>query len=172
MPRWSNDLLYHIALTLPNLAVLAVAALACGRALFQIGRALLARRWPTVEGEIVDARVVRFGDAGRGNSIESVVTYRYHVAGQPYSSNRVRFDLQPMPISMVPARNAYPNTAAALAVRYPSGKPVRVYYNPRRPDDSVLCLAPHFRVWALLAVGLFLGFAAIHGGVWPLTLLS
>jgi hypothetical protein len=61
-------LLHHIALSLPNLAGLAGAGLACGYAVIQIGRALLARRWPTVEGEIVDARMVRVGDRQRTSS--------------------------------------------------------------------------------------------------------
>jgi Protein of unknown function (DUF3592) len=170
LDQWGH-LLHHIALTLPNLAGLAGAGLACGYAAIQIGRALLARRWPTVEGEIADARVVRFGDGQRSNSVDSLVTYRYHVAGQSYSSNRVRFG-ELTPNSMVPARDSYPNTAAALAARYPRGKPVRVYYNPRRPGESVLYPTPTLRVWVILAAGLYLAYAGIHGGMWPLTLLS
>lgn len=149
-----------------ELATLAGAGLACGYAVIQMGRGLLARRWPTVEGEIVDSRVVRTGRRS-GDGVDWLVTYRYHVAGQPYSSNRVRFG-QHTPNSMLPAHDKG-ITAGALAHRYPRGKPVRVYYNPRRPDDSVLYPTPHFGVWILLAAGLYLGFAAIHGGMWPMT---
>jgi hypothetical protein len=76
------------------------------------------------------------------------------------------------PNSWVPARDNYPNTAAGLAARYPRGKPVRVYYNPRRPEDGVLYLTPNLRVWVILAAGLYLGFAAVHGGMWFLNALS
>jgi hypothetical protein len=161
-------LLHHTVLSLPKPAVLAGAGLACGYAAIQIGRALLARRWPTVEGEIVDARMVRVGDGQRSTSVDSVVTYRYQVAGQPYSGNRVRFGLQLIPNSMVPALGNR-SAAAALAHRYPRGKPVRVYYNPRRPEESVLYPTPNSRVWVILAAGLYFGYAAVHGGMWPLT---
>lgn len=163
--------LQHISLSLPEVAVLTSAGLACGYAGFQIGRALLARRWPTVEGEIIDARVVRTADDDSSRALERLVTYRYQVGGQPYRNNRVRFGPQPTPYSMVPAFHSNP-TVAALAARYPRGKPVRVYYNPRRPEDSVLYLLPNLAVWVVLAAGLYLGYAAVHGGLWPLTALS
>ena len=154
---------------LANLAVFAVAGLACSYAAIQFGRALLARRWPTIEGEIVDTRVVRRGGGQKSTSVESVVTYRYRVAGQPYCSNRVRFG-QLAPPSWVPALDS-PGFATKTADRYPRGKPVRVYYNPRRPEVSVLYLTPDLRVWVILAAGLYLGYAAVHGGIWPMTAL-
>lgn len=153
----------HIGLTLTNLAVLAAAVLACGYAVIQFGRALLARRWPTVEGEIVDARVVRLNDEPNNKGLDRIVTYRYRVAGQPYTNNRVRFGLQPAPNSMVPARGASSGGASALTADYPRGKAVRVHYNPRRPDDSVLHPAPNLRVWVILVAALCSGFAALHG---------
>ena len=152
-------------MSLPNLAVLAGAGLACGYAVIQIGRALLARRWPTVEGEIVDARVVRTGGDQSKEALDQIVTYRYQVAGQPYTNNRVRFGLQPTPNSMVPARGANSIAGASLAASYPRGKPVRVHYNPRRPVDSVLYLTPNFRVWVMLVAGLAFGYAAVHGAL-------
>ena len=153
-----------MALSLPNLAVLAGAGLACGYAIIQIGRALLARRWPTVDGEIIDARVVRSGD-GQNRSLDRVVTYRYHVAGQRYTNNRVRFGLELTPNSMVPALGTNPNVASPLTAGYPRGKPVRVYYNPRRPEDSVLYPTPNLRVWIILAAGLYFGHAGLHGAL-------
>ena len=139
--------------------------LACGYGVSQIGRALLARRWPTVEGEIVDARVVRTGGDQSKDALDQIVTYRYQVAGQPYRNNRVRFGLQPTPNSMVPARGTSSSIGASLAASYPRGKPVRVHYNPRRPEDSVLYPAPNFRVWIMLVGGLFIGYAALHGAL-------
>ena len=157
-----------IALPFPNLAVLAVAGLACGYAIIQFGQAWFARRWPAVEGEISDARLVVTGVRRRyGNEIvNSLVSYHYHVDGQLYSNNRVRFG-QLTPNSWLPARS-HPLVASALRRQYPRGKPVRVHYNPRRPANSVLYLTPDFRVWVILATGLYLAFAAVHGGLWPL----
>lgn len=103
---------------------------------------MLARRWPTVEGEIVDARIVQSWGRNDRGYLESAVRYRYDVAGQLYSNNRVRFG-QLTPNSWIPTRN-FPLAAAALARRYPRGKQVRVYYNPRRPDHSILYLTPDF----------------------------
>ena len=159
-------MLHQLPLSLPKPAVLAAAAWACGYAVIQFGRALLALRWPTVEGEIVDARVIQPWGPNDRYDLESSVSYRYHVAGQPYSGNRVRFG-QLTPNSWIPARN-FPRAADALRRRYPRGKQVRVHYNPRRPDRSVLYLMPDFRVWVALVVGLYLAFAAVHGGLWPL----
>ena len=155
----------HIPLALPNLAALAAAGLACGYAVIQIGRALLARRWPAVEGEIVDARLVNTGTDRVGEPyVGSLVSYRYHVAGQPYSNNRVRFG-QLTPNTWIPARS-HQLAASTLAHQYRRGKPVRVFYNPRRPANSVLYLTPDFRVWVILALGIYLAFAGIHGGTW------
>ena len=162
--------MHHIiALPFANLTVLAVAGLACGYAVVQFCQAWFARRWPAVEGEIFDARVVVTGvDSRTGNDIvDSLVSYRYQVDGQSYSNNRVRFG-QLTPNSWLPARS-HPLTASALRRQYPRGKPVRVHYNPRRPANSVLYLTPDFRVWLLLALGIYLAYAGVHGGMWPVT---
>jgi len=164
--------MHYVALPLPNLAVLAAGGLACGYAVVQFGWALLARRWPAVEGEIIDVRFVHTRTSQRGHeNFRSLVSYRYHVAGQPYTNHRVRFG-QLTPNSWIPARNNPAVSATDPAYRLRRGKPVRVYYNPRRPDDSVLYLMPDFRVWVLLLAGLYLAYAAIHGGMWPLNALT
>lgn len=55
--------------------------------------------------------------------------YRYEVAGQAYSGNRLG----------AMARH-YPDEAAVRAVcqRYPVGRPVQVFHDPVRPERSVL----------------------------------
>lgn len=152
-------------MSLANLAALAGSGVACGYAVIEMGRALLARRWPTVQGEIIDARVVRLSGDETSKALDRVVTYRYQVAGKTYSNNRVQFGLQPAPSSIVPALDTGPHVSAALAAEYPRGKPVRVYYNPRRPENSVLYPAPNLRVWAVLAAGLYLAYFAFRGAL-------
>ncbi|MGH7615936.1 MAG: DUF3592 domain-containing protein [Gemmatimonadaceae bacterium] len=137
--------------------------MACAYALIQIARALLARRWPTVEGEIVDARMVHLSSGQAGSDLDRVVTYRYHVAGRPYSNNRVSFGLQPTPATIIPVHGTSASIDSPLTADYPRGKPVRVYYNPRRPEESVLHPTPNFRVWFILAGGLYAAYAAFHG---------
>jgi hypothetical protein len=152
----------HVSLSFPNLALLAVAGAACGYCLIQIGRSLLALRWPTAQGEIIDARAVRMSDGESNKVLGEVVTYRYHVAGQLYSNNRLRFGVEPTPTSIVPASDN-PYATSSIAARYPRGKPVRVYYNPRQPENSVLHPTPNFRVWIILVAGLYAGYAALNG---------
>lgn len=151
--------------SLQNLAVLAAAGLGCVYAVIQIGRSLLARAWPTVEGEIVDARVVRINNDQNSRGLDRFVTYRYHVGGQSYSGNRVRFGLEPTPTSIVPAVGGGSNLGASLAAEYPRGKPVRVHYNPRRPEESVLYLTPNLRVWVILVAAIGFGLAAFNGAL-------
>lgn len=105
--------------------------------------------------------MVRITEGQRSSGLDRVVTYHYQVAGQPYSNNRVRFGLQPVPNSMVPALGTTPNAVPAPTSGYPRGKSVRVYYNPRRPEDSVLHPTPNLRVWMILVAGLCLGYAAV-----------
>jgi hypothetical protein len=151
-----------LSLSLPNLALLAAAGAACGYVAVQIGRSLLALRWPTAQGEIVDARAVRMSDGESTKVLGEVVTYRYHVGGQLYSNNRLRFGVEPTPMSIVPVGDGS-YAASSVTARYPHGTPVRVYYNPRRPEDSVLHPTPNFRVWIILVVGLYAGYAALNG---------
>jgi len=153
----------HFALPLPKVVVFALAGLACGYVVSQIVRALLARRWPIVEGEIVDARVI--GNSDNPRSLGALVTYRYHVGGKSYTNNRVRFGLRNASTSIIPALNSASYPGAQLAATYPRHRRVRVYYNPRRPDDSVLHPAPDATVWSLLVLALYFAYGAVQG--WP-----
>ena len=153
------------SLSTSDLLVLVGAALACGYACIQVARALLASRWPTVEGEIAGTRLVRRYDGDAQSADYDYVAYRYQVNGQPYRNDRVRFGPQVTPQSVVPALDPEPNSprdTAALAARYPRGKPVRVYYNPRRPEESVLYPMPNLTVWVILAAGVMGAAAALH----------
>jgi len=165
--------LRHIVFWLPAPVALAGAGFACGWAVLQIGRSLLAHRWPAVDGEIIDARVVRDNQRQYEDAGTQVVTYRYQVDGQRYTNNRMRFG-EPAPRSMVPVRRANANVmvpvrrgnanvVAAMASGHQArGKPIRVYYNPRDPEDSVVHRTAHFSMWLLLAVGLYFGYDAVH----------
>ena len=142
---------------LPSLATFVGALAACGYAIFQLGRAALASRWPVVDGEIGGTRLVHRVDADGDSSDYDYVAYRYSVGGRPYRNDRVRFGPQVAPTSIVPEADPPPSdawAAADLARRHPRGQPVLVRYNPRRPQDSVLHAAPSASVWVILAVAL------------------
>jgi hypothetical protein len=54
-----------LSLSSTQTVTLIVCGIAAGYAIAQIGRAILASRWPTVEGEIAGTRLVhRFGENG------------------------------------------------------------------------------------------------------------
>ena len=135
-------------------------------ALSQIGRALNAQRWPFVEGEIASTRLVRRESGDHTTSIDSeYVSYRYEVDDRPYRNDRVRFGPVIAPRSILPGTDPEPNApyaSAALAQRYPQGKRVRVYYNPRNPADSVLYRTPSFEVWVILGAGLLFGWVFLR----------
>jgi hypothetical protein len=140
------------------LATFTVALAACGYAAFQLGRAALASRWPVVEGEIGGTRLVRRVDSDGSSRDYDYVSYRYRVGDRPYRNDRVRFGPQVAPTSIVPEADPSPANAwasADLERRYPTGRRVRVRYNPRRPEDSVLHAAPSASVWIILVVALF-----------------
>lgn len=142
---------------LGSLATFVGALAACGYSAFQLFRALLASRWPEVEGEIGGTRLVHRLDADGPSADYDYVAYRYRVGGRAYRNDRVRFGPQIAPTSIVPEADPPPDNpwaAADLARRYPTGQRVRVRYNPRRPQDSVLHVGPSASVWIILATGL------------------
>ena len=143
---------------------------ACGYSAFHLGRALLATRWPAVDGEIGGTRLVRRLDADGPSVDHDYVAYRYRVGDRPYRNDRVRFGPQIAPTSIVPEADPPPDNAwaaADLERRYPTGQRVRVRYNPRRPQDSVLHVGPSASVWVILATGLLFLYLGARDLVWP-----
>jgi len=123
----------------------------------QVVRAVVASRWPTVDGEIVDAYLIQQGFDARG--LQERVTYRYSVDGQQFVNDRVRFGPQPQRASIIPA-SGHPLASSVVAQRFPVGRRVLVRYNPRRPQDSVLHAQPNlavFVIFAAAAVSFFVG---------------
>ena len=138
-----------------NLAVSVGAFCGCVYAVVQIGRALAAARWPSVEGELTAVRVV--SEVGADGTDYDYVTYRYTVGGLPYQNDRLRFGPMARPGSVWPRAVTLPSDSSAQAFlerRYRPGERVQVHYNPRNPADSVLRLSPAFVVWPMLAFGL------------------
>lgn len=130
---------------------------------FQIVRALLSTRWPSVTGKIAMTRLVYH--AGDDTGDRSYVAYSYEVNGQPYRNDRVRFGPINAPRSIVPGVDPAPNSpggAAALAERWPDGSAVRVYYHPSRPADSVLYQNVDWSVWVFLAAGLIFLYVGVR----------
>ena len=99
-----------------------------GAALFLLGafwvyHGISSTQWPSVEGRILYSH-------GRGaRTPETLLWYEYYVANRRYLASDYRNGGNVTPFEHV---------AKAAAKRYPVGRAVTVYYNPRNPQDALL----------------------------------
>jgi hypothetical protein len=112
--------------------------------------------WPVTTGEITTSRVDIHLDGYGNRTYISKIKYAYAVdqfenAGEYFTSERVGID--PIP----PSDNRA--IAEARLVRYPKGEIVDVYYNPNRPQRSML--EPSFSLSKLIYPGVGLLLLAI-----------
>ena len=95
-------------------------------------RAQAVAAWPTAQGVVTSSGVESRPIAGRIPRSEPVVviTYRYEVDGQAYTSDTVTEGAPPVLAGTVEAER--------LLATYPVDTPVTVSYNPRDPTRAVL----------------------------------
>jgi hypothetical protein len=112
--------------------------------------------WPYTPGRIIGATVrqeVTRGDADTADQVtyQPVVQYEYQVSGQLYQGNR--FALQD---------KAYSSSKKAFDAASPfqPGTPVWVFYDPAKPQDSVLERKAHGNNLGM-AIGALLVVAAV-----------
>lgn len=85
-------------------------------------------RWPITEGLITDSRKVLEDIQTERYSVR--VHYKYSVRGKEYENNTLSLDQ---------TTECYSHAAAIVFLeKYPKGKTVEVYYNPKKPGMSVL----------------------------------
>ena len=90
-------------------------------------------QWPTATGLIIDSRVVAQNESDDGASFTREwridINYTYSVNGQTYKNNRIR--------ALLPR---FSTEAEALAIqqKFPAGAQVPVFYDPAKPQSSVL----------------------------------
>lgn len=112
------------------LVVGSVQLLWCMRNTFQ---AVLATRWPTVQGTIESSRVEEQAvhiSGGHGTAYIPKVSYTYQVAGLHYSGHRIYFT----------DGNALPFQAQKIMEEFPAGAIVTVHIDPSDPASSLLQL--------------------------------
>ena len=122
-----------------------VAALAgiglIGLALWLRARAAQSRRWPSVEGTVLESRV----DDAHLEFMKPVLRYRYVVDGRSHVGFRVAFS----------GYGVSRRAMADLIRPYAVGQAVRVFYDPAHPASAVL--DPHGRsdwvYWLLFGLG-------------------
>lgn len=90
--------------------------------------------WSTATGTVTKSSVREIRSNDKDGHLESSfypeVNYSYQVIGQVYEGNRIAFG----------AESGHKRKDGALSVleKYPEGKNVTVYYDPNKPEDSVL----------------------------------
>ena len=89
--------------------------------------------WPTGEGRISDAKLHSFRDNDKHLNYMARVWHAYEVNGQSYTAEKISWGGQPY--------GRVATQANEILARYPVGTPVKVYYNPQKPKQSVL--EPH-----------------------------
>lgn len=90
--------------------------------------------WPSVQGEMLSSRVFAHNQTGGEQGVSThewytEVHYRYTVQGQTYEGNRLK---------AFGRHHFSKELAEAELAPFPVGQPVRVYYNPAKPSESVL----------------------------------
>lgn len=102
--------------------------------------------WPTADGKVTKSEVSYSTDADGGDSYSPEVTYTYTVNNTSYSNNTIKF-----------GENAYSsrNKAEGIASSYPVGKNVTVYYDPEKPERSVLEPGVSAGSYIVIGIGVF-----------------
>jgi len=110
--------------------------------------------WPSVEGKIVFSRVERVWHPGQSPTYYPQIQYVYLVEGKEYRGKVVFF-----------SEYGTGSTAGAQATidKYPEGKIVAVYYNPKDPQNAVLERGLHWPSFALILFGLIFGAVGVIG---------
>jgi Protein of unknown function (DUF3592) len=130
-----------------------------------------ASEWPSAPGKVVvsnsEVRDVRVLDASRedGFRIEkrnfANIVYEYSVSGERLSNNRVSIDEDRGNFGI-----------AEIIARYPVGRDVAVYYNPRHPREAVLERDTPKGWWGCLGIGMVIALVIIFGSVFGLNQLT
>ncbi|PSO19553.1 DUF3592 domain-containing protein [Bradyrhizobium sp. MOS003] len=126
-----------------------------------------ARNWPQAPGKVMtsvaELRDVKVFDDDRegGSRLESRnfanVTYEYSVGGRKLRCNRISIgeDLGNFEV-------------AEKLAKYPAGRVVTVYYNPRHPDQAVLERDLPKGLWGCLGIGTLIVLAIVLGSAFGL----
>ena len=121
-----------------NLGILTLALLAAGVGLlawggYEIKRAYESRGWPNTQGTITSSYIKKENRKDSNNRYRTTyyprIKYQYQVEGKYYSCNRIAFG---------GVSGGKRSKAKKVVDSYPSGKKVRVYYNPQDPGVGVL----------------------------------
>jgi hypothetical protein len=125
---------------------LSIGAYFAGTSAWSLWRGLHALSWPATAGRVTDTGTFRSSGVVAGGGYEPTVRYEFAVGGAPYAGSRLTF-------GFVALRKSTEGAAELHGLK--PGVAVQVYYDPRRPSDSVLRPGPTFETFLVLAFGAF-----------------
>ena len=131
----------------------------------ELAEARRSQAWPATMGWVVRSQVQRIA-TDTGYAFYADIAYEYTVGAQRFVGQRVRF------VETGYGPGAQRERAVFTVQRYPVGRPLPVYYDPRRPSAAVLerRLSPGLRVPALLGLAMLL--TGLIGGLPWATVLA
>jgi hypothetical protein len=91
-----------------------------------VWKKLALRSWRPVTATVVESEVV-WGSEGGGRKWLPRFAYEYEVGGRAHRGRRTDF-----------FRRRTGSSARELVARHPVGSPVQVFYDPKRPDRSIM----------------------------------
>jgi hypothetical protein len=122
-------------------------------------QAIASSQWPTTEGQIIAALVVESHE-GRGTAYLPRVTYSYAVDGTSYTGTEIYF-------GTTGGVGELPHQAERTIQQFPVRSRVAVYYQPERPDHSVLRPGLYWYSYAWFGLSLLGILVGACGVFWP-----
>jgi hypothetical protein len=110
-------------------------------------------KWPIAKGVVISSTVTYHRYSGKSGAYYSPdVSYRYTVGSVPYVGDTICF-------ASIATHNK--SDMEQIAGRYPLGREVKVYYDPKYPEDSVLEPGVTFNSWTKVLVALIFFMAGL-----------
>jgi len=104
--------------------------------------------WRSCKGEILHSLVDRQQVGTSSPSYKAKIEYKYTAENQVYFSKRIYFGSSLFKFS------AYRKEADSLVEKFRVGDSIDVFYNPRKPDESVLIQGVNSIVYIVFGSGL------------------
>ena len=128
----------------PAMVIVTSGVLLTCHALDNIQSSWQIKQWP-----IITATVIKSEVAGT-RAFHPEITYRYEIANRNYESTT---DLY---IAGFGGKRSRRDTAAKIVADYPPGSQIRVHYNPRQPQESLLKSGPFWSDYMQFSLGITL----------------
>ncbi len=152
------EMLIDWGIVLVSFALYIASALLMFQNIRYLARVIKCQGWPNVEGEVKKVSVYRSLRESSGYNVD--VTYRYEVDGQMYTNHQRKLGYVQGTSSFIPKL-----FAMLKMEQYEEGKKVKVFYDPKKPNHSILergILPFTFSMMVIVSISLFfMGWLAV-----------